>query len=439
MKNVTRGALTAIALVSALGITACGPAAAPSEQAAQGSSSASASATPSVDPNKAKGFTTSFTVNGNSIESLPAEWKGGEGKKVESPYVIGNLVGYLDAPDSGTSDQSAPPSTSTSNQSQQLFVIDDKGIIVYKSKPLDVESSDLMGSELGRVFSNGKNYLVHIQEYKLKQDPSSTRTAETASSVTIIDEQGKETSSQTIKSDDVSVTNDAVVIAAAKTGEVAQVIDPVTGKVTALPVPKDYQWYGRFDGVDVFGLVEAEGFSAEGSLTNGTWTAKVNADLDETSVPDSFGTLMRVKRYVGFGKGALSYDLMDPHTGKIVLGADMKEGVPFSSKSSFNDKDTLTSPDRKFVITNDDKGKGNGVFSITENKHYPIAEELNFQATSVTNDGYVYGQTNNGRAGYNVLKETEPKIIAGASATPSEVSDSGIGIFGNAIVLKPQS
>jgi hypothetical protein len=388
-----------------------------------------------VDPNKAKGFTTSFTVSG-SADGLPAEWKGGEGLEVESPYVIGKLVGYLATPDSGASDQTAPTSSSNSNQPQQLFVIDDKGIVVYKSKPLDVESSDLMGSELSRVFSNGKNYLVYVQQFKLKQDPSSTRTAETAANVTIIDEQGKETSSQTIKNGDVSVLNDAVTVSISN--EVKQVIDPVTGKVTDLPIPKDYAWYGRFDGVDVFGLIEAEGFTSEGALTNGTWTAKVHADLDETSVPDSFGTLMRVNRFVGFGKGANAYDLMDPHTGKIVMGADMKDGVPFSSTASYNDKNTLTSPNRKFVITNDDKGNGNGVFSIAENKHYPIAEELNFQATSVTNDGYVYGKANNGHAGYNILKEMEPKIIAGAAATPSEVSDSGIGIFGKIVVLKPQ-
>lgn len=439
MKNVTRGALTAIAIATALGISACGTAAAPADQAAQGN--ASASATPSVDSNKAKGFSTSFTFNGDSLDTFPAEWRGGEGMETQKAFAIGKHVGYMSTPDEAeASDQTAPPTGSATayNRPRQVFVIDEKGTVVYKSKELGEESSTLTGSDLDRISVNGKNYLVFTQDLKVKQDPSSTRTAEDATSVTVIDEQGKELSSQVINGQ-VSVGNGAVAVTG-ETGEVTKTLDVTTGKVNELAIPNGYSWYGSFDGENIYGLVEADGFSAEGMLTNGTWTAKVNADYDKTSTPESFGTLMRVQRYVGFGKPATAYDLMDPHTGKVVLGADLKDGVTFSATPDRSDSSSITSPNHKLVVTNE-KGSGNGVFSITENKHYKIAADLNFRALSVTDDGYVYGQSTSAVAGYNILKEAEPKIIAGALRVPSEVSESGIGIFGfgKVVVLKPQS
>jgi hypothetical protein len=438
LKNVTRGALTVIAIATALGVTACGPAAAPSEQVGQGNSSASAA--PSADTNKAKGFTASFNVNGKGTESFPAEWKGGEGLGVDAAYAIGKYVGYLSTPDDdASSTQTASPSASGYHKPKQVFVIDDKGSVVYKSKKLETEYSSMTGSSLNRVSANGKSYLVFTQNFKVKQDPSSTRAAANATSVTVIDDQGKEISSQVINDGFATVTNGAVAIRDVANDKVVKTVDVATAKVTDFVIPKGYKWYGTYDGVNVFGLIEAADASAEGALTNGTWTAKVHAHYSETSAPENFGPLMRVQRYVGFGESATAYDLMDPHTGKVVLGADLPEGVPFSATMNRAGTNTsaFTSPNGKLVITNNN-GIGSGVFSITENKHYPIAADLNFEASSVTDDGYVYGQSGNGVAGYNILKEAEPKMIANATATPSEVSESGIAIFENVVVLKPQ-
>lgn len=402
MKNFTRMTLAAVALTGVLGITACGGGEKPADQN-QGDQAQNAG-------NRPEGWTDKFAPE----LAFPSEWKEGSGWKAtvddENLVSIGDYIAYVDT------------------EKRAVIAVDGKG-----EKKLTVDPSGELadGAEttLKTILSEGKTHLVVVQSGTSKEDPSSVKKSGAKSLVKVYDTDLKELWSKSFPHQ-VTVLNDAIVAKSSDAETAGGIIGVQTGELRQVATPAGYVWAGRFDNVDIFSKSLADN-ATKGELTNGIWKYEAGVDgsltTADTVAPAAFGKMVIAERGLD-ADGDKACDVLDPQTGKTVdlgtaSGACLTEG--------------FSSPDGNYVYFEGSGSAKDGIVSLSEKRIFTITDDIEFEPTSVSNDGIVYGRSGSNAAVFDFKKDTEPKKIADATESPILVSPSGLAVFeGGTFVVK---
>jgi hypothetical protein len=341
---------------------------------------------------------------------LPSEWNEGAGWKASvktgSLTSIGEYIAYIESTNG------------------KALVIDAKGDKKF-SADAEGEFDGGSTSALETVRQGGTDYLVVVQSGEGQQDPSSVKKAGPKSIVHVFDGEMNEKWSKTFPGY-IDLQNDMIAIAgpavAAGSSATSSYIDIETGESKLLSVPAGYNWVGRYDGVDIFALINATG--GKGELTNGVWKASTISEMglssDSTPIPKSFGGMIQAKRPAVDGRDLNKCDLIDPETGKT-----FDIGVATGSCIT----EVFSSPDDNYIYFRGGDGTNDGVLSIKGKQVFFITSDIDFTPTSVNNDGLVYGKSGDGVALFDFKKDTEPKKIQDAKRAPTMVAKNGIAGF----------
>lgn len=412
MKNSYRISLAAFSLAALVGVTACG---ADNASVPPQGNSTEQSVSPATGPKDAN-FRSPFTHEGTVF---PAGWDNSDGwwktvADTDQPIVAaGDYTAYVDVSEVVVG----------AAKSGTLVVVDGKGHQVYTSKE-NSGFSEVRGNELHRVSKNGKDYLVFIETGDLAGSETSAKKDKTySSSVTVIDENGKEvyskvlganeradvgedetTTASNVSSDDsIRVTTRD---SAGKTVGIPQVLDVVTGEMSAAPSLSGAEWVGRYDGVDIFRTAEG--------VTNGKWTVATTGTIEK--VGDLVQAVQNNKDKSGYATDD-TCNVFDPHTGTLnpALGLAKDECIDVRN----------TSPDGNYVVNSN-----TSVIDIAGGKVYKVGSDIDFDIESVTNDGVIYGDSGQDNAAHlNMNSDDEPTVEPGTTIAPWFVSDSGLAAF----------
>jgi hypothetical protein len=340
---------------------------------------------------------------------LPPEWNESAGWKASvetgSLTSIGDYIAYVES------------------SNGKAIVIDGKGDKKF-STDADDEFEAGSISTLKSVRQGGKDYLAVVQSGEAKKDPSSVKKAGPKSIVHVFDSEMNEKWSKTfpgnieLQNDMISVAGPAV---AAGSSPTSGYIDIETGESKVLTIPAGYALVGRYDGVDVFSLVDAKG--GKGELTNGVWKVSTVSEMglssNSTPAPKTFGAMLQVKRPAVDGRDLNRCDLIDPKTG-MVFDIGVATGTCIT--------EVFSSPDDKYVYFRGANGTNDGVLNVSGKQVFFITSDIEFTPTSVNNDGLVYGKSGDGVALFDFKKDTEPKIHD-ARRAPIMVAKNGIAGF----------